>query len=100
MHQRHELKIHGLHKRPHHPVLAQRLRVRALQLRLHGRAFHERHAGEEDEEVRAGEEALVEADAGEDFEVFVAEDDGALEEGEPGCCGGPEDRCEREECQW
>jgi hypothetical protein len=93
MMQRHKLEINSLNHRPHHPILLQRVPVRAIQLVLRARALHERHAAEEDEEVGAGEDGLVAGDAGDDLGVFVAEDDFVLQEFEPGRCCGSENCC-------
>lgn len=92
--QRHELEIHRLHRRPHHPVLLECLGVRARQLLRRVRPLHQRHRRQEAEEVRRGEDGLVRQDARADGQVRArGEVDPPREEGEPGCCGGAEDCC-------
>ena len=89
--QRHDLEVDHLDKGPDHVVGRQGLAVAAVDLLGGGGALEDGHAAEEDADEGWGEDALVEGDAGEDgavcgFEVYVA-----LEEFEPGCCGGAED---------
>lgn len=92
--QRHEPKVHRLHRRPHQPVLLQRLPVRARQLLPRIRPLHDRHGRQEAEQVRGREDGLVGQHAGGDGEVGAGgEVDPAREEGEPGCCCGAEDGC-------
>lgn len=92
--QRHEAEVHRLHRRPQHPVLLERLPVRAPHLVARVRPLHERHGREEAEEVRRGEDGLVRQDARGDGQVGGrGEVDAAGEEGEPGCGGGAEDGC-------
>ena len=89
--QGHELEIDRLDRRPHHPVLLQRVEVCTVQLLLRIRALHDRHAAEEDEQVGAGEDGLVAGDAGRDLGVLVLEHDFVLQELEPGRGCGAED---------
>lgn len=90
--QRHEPEIHRLHRRPEHPVLLERLPVRAPHLVARVRPLHERHGREEAEEVGGSEDGLVRQDARGDGQVGGGgEVDAAGEEGEPGRGGGAED---------
>jgi hypothetical protein len=91
MMQRHNLEIDSLHKRPNHPVLRQRGPVRTVQFIFGARSLHDSHAAQENKQVGAGKDGLIAADAGEDFEVLILEDDSVLEEFEPGGCCGAED---------
>lgn len=89
--QRHKLEVDRLNKRPNHPVLLQRIRIRALQLFLRVATLHDRHTAQENKEVRASEDSLVCSDAGEDLQVLVLEHDFVLEEFKPGRCCRAED---------
>lgn len=90
--QRHKLEVGELHHRPHHPILLQRIEVRALQLLLRITALHESHATQEHKQVCACENALVGGDTGQDLEVGPGRNaDAALQEGEPQRRGGTED---------
>ena len=90
--QRHDLEIHRLHRRPEHPILLQRLHVRAPQLLPRIPALHVRHAREEAEQVRGREDCLVCRYARGDGEVWPrGKVDPSREEGEPGRCCGAED---------
>lgn len=94
--QRHELEVHRLHRRPHHPVLLERLKVRPRQLLLRVRALHDGHRRQEAEQVRRREDGLVRQHARADGQVGPrGEVYPPREEGEPGrgcgaedCCGG------------
>ena len=90
----HQLEVDSLNEWPDHPVLLQGSPVCAFQLGLRTRTLHDRHAAEENEEVGAGEEQLVAADASGDLEVLVLEDHLVLQELEPGGCGRAEDCCD------
>ena len=90
--QRHELEIHRLYRRPHHPILLQRLPIRPLHLLPRVRPLHNRHRRQEAEEIRGREDRLIGQDARGYCEVGGGgEIDAAGEEGEPGCCCGAED---------
>lgn len=90
--QRHKLEVRELHHRPHHPVLAQGIKISALNLLLRVTALHNRHAVQEDKQVRTSEHGLVDTDTREDFEVRGGRDaDLLLQEAEPERCCGSED---------
>lgn len=89
--QRHQLKIDRLHPRPHHPILTQRRRIRALQLIFGTRALHQRHTAQEDKQIGRGKHALIGEDARGNGGVGVLQVDFILEEFKPGCRCGSED---------
>jgi hypothetical protein len=82
----HELEVDDLYEWPDHPVRLQGTLVRAVQLPLRARAFHDGHATEEDEQVGRGEKHLVSSNACDDLGILVPEHDLVLQELEP--CGG------------
>jgi hypothetical protein len=68
----------------YHPILLERLEVGGLELLLWVTALHNGHAGQKEEEVGAGEEALIGGHTGDDLEVGLAwEDNALLEKAEP-----------------
>ena len=89
--QRHQLEIDSLHPRPHHPVLLQRRRIRALQLIPRTRPLHDRHTAQKNEEVRRREHDLISQHARRDSRVRILEHDLVLQELEPGGCDRAED---------
>lgn len=79
-------EVDSLNEWPDHPVLGQCSPVCALQLILGAGSLHHSHAAQEKEQVCAGEDGLIETNAGDGFEILVLQDDVVLEEFEP--CGG------------
>lgn len=90
--QRHHLEVDHLHKRPHHPIGAQRLPVILLQLLLHIRPLQDRHGTQENPNERRRKQALVGRHPRQDGLVGATRYDHALlQEAEPRGGGGPED---------
>ena len=91
---RDQLEIDGLNKRPDHPVLLECRQVTLLQLILWTRTFHDRHATEENEQVGASKDCLVDSNTSDNFEVFVLQHDLVLQKLVPYCCSGAKNGCE------
>lgn len=91
--ERYELEVDDLHEWPDHPVRLQCALVRAIQLLLRARAFHDGHAAEEDTQVGWCEQHLVSGDTRDDLSVLVPEDNLVLQKLEPSGGSGTEDGC-------
>jgi len=88
----HQLEIDRLHSRPHHPVLLQSRPICTLQLLFRIGALHVRHAAEEEEQIRRGEDSLVDQNPGGNRRIGAFEVDVLLEESVPQSRAGAKDR--------
>lgn len=90
--QRHKLEVCELHNRPNHPILLQRIEIRALQLLLRIRPLHNRHTAQKHEQIAARKHDLIRSHSGHNLQVGTTRDAHfLLQEAEPFCGRGTED---------